>query len=76
MTLINLLTGRKAIPEFLGPECRPDAISGALSELMESSEARCLQIAAMAESLQELGLGGEDPGIRAARAVMGGLDSG
>ncbi len=75
VTLVNLLVGRKAIPEFLGPACSPYAISGSLNELIVSSEARSLQLAAMAESLQALGQGGEDPGSRAAKAVMAGLDS-
>ena len=73
VTLVNLLVGRNAIPEFLGPACRPDAISGALSGLIDSPESRNLQVAAMAEALKKLGQGGDDPGLRAARAVMTGL---
>ena len=34
VTLVNLLVGRKAIPEFLGPACSPYAISGSLNELI------------------------------------------
>ncbi len=73
VTLVNLLTERKVIPEFLGPACRPDAIARALGELVGSSSARALQAAAMAEALKGLGQGGEEPGIRAARAIMAGL---
>ncbi len=75
VTLVNLLTERNAIPEFLGPACMPDTISRALNELIGSSSARALQIAAMGEALQRLGQGGEEPGIRAARSVMEGLGS-
>ncbi|MCY3994849.1 MAG: lipid-A-disaccharide synthase [Rhodobacter sp.] len=73
VTLVNLLTERSVIPEFLGPACRPDAIARALGELIGSSDARALQTVAMAEALKRLGQGGEEPGIRAARAVMAGL---
>lgn len=73
VTLVNLLAGRNVIPEFLGPACRPDTVARALGELIGSSSARTLQTAAMAEALKSLGQGGEEPGIRAARAIMAGL---
>lgn len=73
VTLVNLLTERNVVPEFLGPECRPDTISRALIQLIESSDARASQTAAMAQTLEKLGQGGEEPGIRAAKAVLAGL---
>ncbi len=73
VTLVNLLTERKVIPEFLGPDCKPDAIFRALNELIESPETRALQIAAMTEALLQLGQGDDDPGLRAAEVIMSGL---
>lgn len=73
VTLVNLVAGRKVVPEFLGPACRPAAIAGSLRALMIDEDARQDQIAAMAETMRKLGQGGEPPGIRAARAVLDGL---
>ena len=75
VTLVNLLTGRNTIPELLGPACRPEAIFRALDDLIESPDARTLQVAAMKEALQQLGQGGDSPGLRAARSVLSGLKS-
>lgn len=73
VTIVNLVTGRAAIPEFLGPECQPEPIGAALGELMDDPAAQRVQIAAMDETMIALGQGGEAPGLRAARAVLDGL---
>lgn len=73
ITLANLVTGRKEIPEFLGPQCHAQPIAAALLELFENQPLRARQLAAMEETLTLLGAGGEDPGLRAARAVLDGL---
>ncbi|MEP2260471.1 MAG: lipid-A-disaccharide synthase, partial [Paracoccaceae bacterium] len=71
VTLVNLVTGREAVPEFLGPACTPAAISEALIDLLNDPAAHATQRAAMAETMEKLGEGGEAPGLRAARAVLG-----
>ncbi|NNE89057.1 MAG: lipid-A-disaccharide synthase, partial [Silicimonas sp.] len=71
VTLVNLVTGRKVVPEFLGPACTPQAISEALLGLLTDPSAHEAQRAAMAETMEKLGAGGEAPGLRAARAVLG-----
>ncbi len=73
VTLVNLVTGRRVVPEFLGPACRPDAIAAALLALLDDPAALAAQRAAMAETMALLGRGGEPPGLRAARAVLAGL---
>lgn len=73
VTLVNLVSGRNVVPEFLGPNCRPDAIGAAVLDLLENEDARGDQISAMAETLDKLGQGQEAPGLRAARAVLDGL---
>lgn len=71
VTLVNLVTGRKVVPEFLGPACRPEAISDALISLLNDPAAHAEQRAAMRETMDKLGAGDEAPGLRAARAVLG-----
>ncbi|MXQ07207.1 lipid-A-disaccharide synthase [Alphaproteobacteria bacterium GH1-50] len=73
VTLVNLVTGRKAIPEFLGPACQPKPVGEALATLMTDDRQRAFQHAAMSETMTALGRGGEAPGLRAARAVLDGL---
>ena len=74
VTLVNLVAGTKAVPEFLGPRCRPGPIGAALSVLLTDPGARAPQVGAMETTMTALGRGAEPPGLRAARAVMDGLD--
>ncbi|WP_212523216.1 lipid-A-disaccharide synthase [Actibacterium sp. MT2.3-13A] len=73
VTLVNIVTGTRAVPEFLGGACKPTPIAGALLALLEDEAARAAQRAAGAETMRRLGQGGEAPGLRAARAVLDGL---
>ncbi|MCL7463919.1 lipid-A-disaccharide synthase [Phaeovulum sp. NW3] len=73
VTLVNLVSETRAIPEFLGRACRPGAISQALLNLLERPEARAAQLAAMEVTMQRLGEGGDPPGLRAARSVLNAL---
>jgi lipid-A-disaccharide synthase len=70
VTLVNLVSETRAVPEFLGADCRPDAISAALIRLLSDGATREAQLAAMDETMARLGRGGEDPGRRAARSVL------
>ena len=77
VTLVNLVSGRNTIQEFLGPACKPETIATALLSLIDDETARQAQIAAMSETMIALGQGGaESPGLRAARAVLDGLAQG
>ena len=67
VTLVNLVSGTRTVPEFLGPRCQPDLIAPAMLGLLQD---RSSQDAAMALTMQRLGLGGDPPGIRAARSVV------
>ncbi|KCV83562.1 lipid-A-disaccharide synthase [Actibacterium atlanticum] len=73
VTLTNIITGEKAVPECIGARCKPDLISGALLELLDDPQARATQVAAAAEAMHLLGKGGDAPGLRAARAVLAGI---
>jgi lipid-A-disaccharide synthase len=67
VTLVNLVAESRSVPELLGPACTPHAISDALQAVLADSTA---QRAAMQTTMQRLGLGGEAPGLRAARSVL------
>ena len=70
VTLVNLVSDTRAVPEYIGANCRPGPIAQAVLKVLAAPEA---QYAAMALSMQRLGQGGEAPGIRAAKAVLDGL---
>ena len=70
VTLVNLVSETRAIPEFLGPRCRPELIAPALLELLEDDDAQAAQREAMRLTMDRLGAGGEAPGLRAARSVL------
>ena len=67
VTLVNLVSETRTVPEFIGPACRPDLIADAVLALLSD---RRSQDDAMSLTLQRLGLGGEAPGLRAARSVL------
>ena len=69
-TLVNLISGTRVVPELIAENCRPDLIAPAVLDVLENPGEHA---AAMAETMQALGLGGEAPGLRAARAVLDGL---
>ena len=67
VTLVNLVSETRVVPEFIGPDCRADKIAPALDSLLADPSA---QQEAMALTMQRLGQGGEPPGLRAARSVL------
>ncbi|MGL4235920.1 lipid-A-disaccharide synthase [Tabrizicola sp.] len=71
VTLVNLVSETRVVPEFLGPACRPENIAPALEALLKDSSAQNL---AMALTMERLGRGGEPPGLRAARSVLAALE--
>ncbi|MCX7644949.1 MAG: lipid-A-disaccharide synthase [Rhodobacteraceae bacterium] len=70
VTLVNLVTQTRAVPEFLGPACRPGPMAGALLALLDDPAARATQAHALDRAMERLGRGGEAPGLRAARSVL------
>lgn len=73
VTLTNIITGEKAVPECIGARCKPELITAAMLDLLDDPMARAAQVDAAAEAMHLLGKGGEAPGLRAARAVLDGL---
>lgn len=72
-TLVNILTDSFAIPEFLFEKCEAENITPFVARLLSHPEDLQSQIAAENQALDMLGRGGEDPGLRAARAVLAAL---
>ncbi|NYS24519.1 lipid-A-disaccharide synthase [Rhodobacteraceae bacterium 2376] len=75
VTLVNLVSETRAIPEFLGANCCPGPMAQALSTLLRAPQARAAQMQAMALTMERLGEGGDPPGLRAARSVLTHLSS-
>ncbi len=71
LTLVNLVSETRTIPEFIGKDCQPDRIGQAVLEVLERPER---QLAAMALTMERLGQGGDPPGLRAARAILARLN--
>ncbi len=71
VTLVNLVSETRAVPEFLGRECRAGRMAPALEALLRDGPERAAQHAAMARTMARLGQGGPPPGQRAADSVLG-----
>ena len=67
VTLVNLVSETRVVPEFIGRDCQPEKIAPALEALLADPTA---QAAAMALTMARLGRDGEPPGLRAARSVL------
>ena len=67
VTLVNLVSETRVVPEFIGQACRPDLIAPALEALLADPSG---QSPAMALTMERLGKGGAPPGLRAAKSVL------
>ncbi len=72
VTLVNLVSETRTVPEFIGGECRAERLVPALAQLLrgETGGATGGQAEAMRLTMERLGRGGEAPGLRAARSVL------
>lgn len=73
VTLVNLVSETRAVPEFLGKDCKPAPIAEAVLRLLGDPDARELQHEAMDATMTRLGRDGETPGLAAAKAVLAAL---
>ncbi|MEL6806852.1 MAG: lipid-A-disaccharide synthase [Pseudomonadota bacterium] len=65
--LVNLVTGSHVVPELIGFDFTADKVRAAMETLLSDPS---VQASAMEQTMDVLGRGGEDPGLRAARAVL------
>ncbi len=70
VTLVNLVSEDRSVPEFIGKDCDPVAITKAVLDVLDNPQS---QNAAMELTMDRLGRGGPSPGERAARAVLDGI---
>lgn len=69
-SLINLVLGREAVPEFIQENCTAENLARALKELLTDPNAHARQMRDLEEAGRAFGLGQESPSLRAARAVL------
>ena len=70
ITLINVLLGREAVPEFLQSRCTRESLATAVVKLLTGKDNSRREIADLDEATHLLGRGGEAPSLRAARAIV------
>lgn len=70
VTLVNLVSETRAVPEFIGAGCVPADIAQGVLEILRDPGG---QVGAMEITMERLGRGGDAPGLRAARAVLDGM---
>lgn len=70
ITLVNVLLGREAVPEFLQFRCTPENLAPAVLRLLRDRDAATHELTDLDEATQMLGKGGEAPSLRAARAIV------
>ncbi|MFK7875065.1 MAG: lipid-A-disaccharide synthase [Paracoccaceae bacterium] len=70
VTLVNLVSETRVVPEFIGKNCQPDLIGDGVTGVLSDPKS---QRDAMRKTMTLLGAGGEAPGLRAARAVLKGV---
>jgi len=67
VTLVNLVTDTRMIPEFIGKNCHAELITSALLEILNAPQGQ-LQI--LRETMDQLGRGATPPGVQAAESVI------
>ena len=70
VTIVNLVLGRKLIPEFLQSRCKPKKIIPVLDELLGDSPARQEQKDGFDEACRLLGFGDRAPSEKAAEQIL------
>lgn len=68
--LINIVTDSYVVPEFLFDKCTAEIAANSLLAILSDDKARDAQIAALNDTMQQLGEGGDPPGMRAAKSVL------
>lgn len=71
VTLVNLVSDTRAVPEFIGKDCVPEEIARAVLDVLGDPS---VQHDAMNATMERLGESGEAPGLVAAKAILGSLN--
>lgn len=70
VTLVNLVSDTRVVPEFLAEDCVPEKIAPAIVALLTDPAAQAAQHQAAELTMKLLGRDAEPPGLRAARSVL------
>lgn len=70
VSIVNLLLGREAVPEFLQTRCRPELLAPAVVRLFHDQAYREQQKRDLREAIHRLGVDDEPPSLRAARVLL------
>ena len=71
VTLVNLVSETRAVPEFIGKDCKAERIAPALQQILDAPDA---QAQAIKTTMTRLGRGDPELPYRASRAVLRGLE--
>lgn len=71
VTLVNLVSETRAVPEFIGKDCKAERIAPALQQILDAPDA---QAQAIKTTMTRLGRGDPELPYRAARAVLRDLE--
>ena len=74
VNLVNLILGRRVIPEILHGDCTAQRLAAETLRLLEDEGTGSEQMVASRDAMAELGAGGESPSDRAARVVLEVID--
>ncbi|MGQ0741624.1 MAG: lipid-A-disaccharide synthase [Alphaproteobacteria bacterium] len=69
-TLANIVLNREAVPEFIQGRCKPDLLAHAVRRLLLEPQVRSEQLDVLEKAIKALGMNGEMPSLRAARALL------
>ncbi len=70
ITLVNIILDREAVPELIQNRCTGANLAAAALSLLCDTSAAARQRRDLEEAMTRLGLGGEPPSLRAARALL------
>jgi len=70
VTLVNLVSEMRVVPEFIAANCTAEKIAPAVLDVLANPDR---QDTAMKLTMERLGRGQENPGLRAARSVLAAL---
>lgn len=69
-SLVNLLLGREAVPEFLQEDCTPERLAAAVDGILSSKQIGAQQRQAFKDAVKALGARTPSPSERAAKVVL------
>ncbi len=70
VVLVNLILDRPSVREYLQFRCTPEALAEGLTPLLQDTPERARALADLDELRERIGVDGEPPSRRAARAVL------